>query len=317
MPDWTAFAGVAGVVLVLLLVLARLSTARVTAGVASEDSAGRAPDEHDPGADSRSEATGAAGVPSEGAFAPDAWEWGVDGGADRRDPRDAAGYRGPDDAADRREPDDATDLEDSDGAAPPHADVAELPSSVLLANVALSQGLFGTLLVLAAWWTDVPLAPLGLAPAFAVDLLGVGVALGLALWLANELAGRAGARFGVDGGEELRALLAPDTPAGWLLLLGVVLPLVALFEEFLFRSVLIGALGAGFGIPAVPLVVGSSVAFALGHGAQGRVGMLVTGTLGLVLGSAFLATGSFLVVGVAHYLVNALEFVVHEGFGEG
>ncbi|QLG63250.1 CPBP family intramembrane glutamic endopeptidase [Halorarum salinum] len=295
MPDWTAFAGVVGVVLTLLLVLARLSTAHVTGSAASGDATGRVADEDAPGADAGPEATAGA-TPLDADLSPDEWNWGVDGAGSV------------DDAADGR------DLAD---AVPPRADVSDLPTSALLGNVALSQGLFGTLLALATWWAEIPLAPLGLAPAFTPELLGLGVALGLTLWVANELAGRAGARFGVDGGEELRALLAPDSPAGWALLLGAVLPLVALFEEFLFRSVLVGAFAAGFALPPWPLVVGSSVAFALGHGAQGRAGMLVTGALGLLLGAAFVVTGSFLVVAVAHYLVNALEFVVHEGFGDG
>jgi uncharacterized membrane protein len=34
-----------------------------------------------------------------------------------------------------------------------------------------------------------------------------------------------------------------------------------------------------------------------------------------VLAVTFVLTGSLLVVVVAHYLVNALEFVVHEGLG--
>ncbi len=98
------------------------------------------------------------------------------------------------------------------------------------------------------------------------------------------------------------------------------LPTVALFEEFLFRAVLVGAFSAGaaaLGVPASPwlLAVLSSVAFALGHGAQGRAGVVATGTLGFVLAAAFLLTGSFVVVAVAHYLVNALTFVVHEGVG--
>jgi membrane protease YdiL (CAAX protease family) len=58
----------------------------------------------------------------------------------------------------------------------------------------------------------------------------------------------------------------------------------------------------------------SSVAFAFGHGAQGRAGIVVTGALGFVLAAAFVVTGSLVTVVVAHYLVNALEFVVNEGY---
>ncbi|PSQ23595.1 CPBP family intramembrane metalloprotease domain-containing protein, partial [Halobacteriales archaeon QS_9_67_15] len=76
-----------------------------------------------------------------------------------------------------------------------------------------------------------------------------------------------------------------------------------------------GAPGAAFGVSPWALAVVSSVAFALGHGAQGRVGVAVTGALGLALAAGFILTDSLLVVVVAHYLVNALEFLVHEGLG--
>ena len=108
-------------------------------------------------------------------------------------------------------------------------------------------------------------------------------------------------------------MLAPDSLAGWALLLGVVLPLIAGFEELLFRGALVGVLSAGFGWSPWLLAVVSSVAFALGHGAQGSVGVAVTGLLGFVLAAGYIITGSLLVVVVAHYLVNAVEFVAYEG----
>jgi membrane protease YdiL (CAAX protease family) len=77
--------------------------------------------------------------------------------------------------------------------------------------------------------------------------------------------------------------------------------------------VLVGALSTGFGVSPWLLAAGSSVAFGLGHGAQGRAGVAVTGALGFVLAAAYVLTGSLLAVVLAHYLVNALEFVVHEG----
>jgi membrane protease YdiL (CAAX protease family) len=188
----------------------------------------------------------------------------------------------------------------------------ELSTRVLLLNVVASQLLFAGLLVGAVWWTGVPSSALGLTPVGGLSALAVGTALGLGLWLASETGSRIGRQFGLDPSETLRDALAPSNRNEWILLLGVVLPVVALFEEFLFRSVLIGAVGAGFDLPAWALVVGSSVVFALAHSAQGYGGIVVTGLLGAVLGTAFVATGSFLVVVLAHYLVNALEFVVHE-----
>ena len=76
-----------------------------------------------------------------------------------------------------------------------------------------------------------------------------------------------------------------------------------------------GAFAVGCGVSPWLLAVLSSVAFALGHGAQGPVGVAVTGLLGFVLAAAFVLTGSLLVVVLAHYLVNAIEFLRHETSG--
>ncbi|QLG26214.1 CPBP family intramembrane metalloprotease [Halorarum halophilum] len=301
MPDWTTFAGLAGVVLALLLALAHLTQSQLTGGTEHVDAA--APSDSGDAADRGSSGTSTS---ARNDFSPEEWRWGTN---------DVA-------SAEVAEVDDSVGSVESERLhvspdSSPEPSVADLPKPALLVNAALSQALFGAVLAVAAWWTGIPHAALGLAPDATPRFLGLGVVLGLALWLANELAGRAGTRFGFEGGEELRALLAPETPGEWVLLLAGVLPVVALVEEFLFRAALVGALGAGFGVQPWLLVVGSSVAFALGHGAQGRAGMLVTGVLGLVFGAAFVLTGSLLVVVVAHYLVNALEFVVHEGLDRG
>jgi membrane protease YdiL (CAAX protease family) len=180
----------------------------------------------------------------------------------------------------------------------------------LLANVVVSQSFFASLLIAGAWLTGVPAAAVGLAvDAFApADLLG-GVALGLALHAVNAAGSRLLDRFDFGDPGRLRRAMTPETTAGWVVLLVVVLPLVAGFEELLFRGVLIGALATGFGLSPWLLAGLSSAAFALGHGAQGRLGLVVTGVLGLVLAVAFVVTDSLTAVIVAHYLVNALEFV--------
>ncbi|WP_418282474.1 lysostaphin resistance A-like protein [Halorubrum sp. DTA98] len=191
-----------------------------------------------------------------------------------------------------------------------------LTTELLLANVAFSQALALAVLVGIAWWTDVPSAAFGLAESdFAAPVFLSGIAVGVLLYLGNELAAAAGERFGVAAPERLREAMAPDDARGWGLLLVVVLPVIAVFEEALFRGALIGAFAVGFGIDPWLLAVVSSIAFGLGHGAQGRVGIVVTGLLGFALAALFVYTGSLLLVVVAHYVVNALEFVVREGFG--
>ena len=209
-------------------------------------------------------------------------------------------------------PDGADHLDTSDAAAPTTAEPEPLPGGLMLVNVALSQGLFGFVLVVGAWYTEVPLAALGLGGtplATGAPALAWGLALGLALAVANAVGVAVAGRFGYPAGVELRELLTPETPRGWLLLLGVALPTVAVFEEFLFRATLVGAFAAGLGVSPWLLAVLSSVAFAVGHGAQGPAGIAVTGLLGFVLAAAFVLTGSLVVVAVAHYLVNAVEFL--------
>jgi len=198
------------------------------------------------------------------------------------------------------------------GAAP--ARPLDLPAGYLLANVALSQGVFGLLLLVGAWYARVPATAFG-AGRPTPDAVAAGVGLGVALYAGNEVGAALGDRLGIGRSEAVRAALAPSSPGGWALLLGVVLPVIAGVEEILFRGALVGALSVGFGVSPWLLAALSSVAFALGHGAQGPAGVAVTGLLGFALAAAFVVTGSLLAVVVAHYLVNALEFVVHEGVG--
>ncbi len=205
-----------------------------------------------------------------------------------------------------------------------HLDAIDVPSPstpqvsnrALLANVALSHGLFAAVLLVGIVLANVPLSSLGIGDGGLSGgaAVGVGVATGLALAAVNTATGAIADAFDADPSGPLRELLAPDSCVGWIALLVVVLPIIAGFEELLFRAVLIGAFSVGFDLSPWLLAVVSSVAFAAGHGAQGWLGIVATGVLGFVLAAIFVLTGSLLVVAVAHYVVNAVEFVVMEGF---
>lgn len=202
-------------------------------------------------------------------------------------------------------------------AAPPER--ARRPSAVLgvsrlglYANAAASQGFLLVILAGAAVLTSVEPAPLGVAhPGLAP--VGAGVGLGLVLAGVNEGVQRAVDRLGVDYDASLRHLLAPSSAVEWLALLVVVLPVVAVFEEALFRAALVGGVAAALGVSPWLAVVPAAAAFALGHGLQGTGGLLAAGVLGLLLGVGFVLTGSLLAVVLAHYLVNAIEFARHRG----
>jgi membrane protease YdiL (CAAX protease family) len=192
----------------------------------------------------------------------------------------------------------------------------DVSTGALLANVAITQGLFGAVLIGGAIAFAIPAWAFGLDDeALTSEALGWGVGLGVALWGASEFGSRVIDAASIEYDEGLRELLAPEGTGGWIVLLGVILPVIAGVEELVFRGAAIGVVAAGVGISPWTMAVVSSFAFAMGHGAQGRAGIVVTGILGFVLATGYILTGSLLTVIVAHYLVNALEFLVHEGLG--
>lgn len=331
MADWGAFAGLVGVVCVLLLVLSRL-TQQALSPVEDGDETG-------PGVETETASTdrreGPEAGPPDPAFGrgsePTSGTRRVGGEGGRTDGANLASRNGagpdrprsrvgdaPFDHADGSEPvREPARTRSKSGSVAARLDDQPLTTGVLLANVAITQGLFAALVVGAAIYTGVPADALGIefTGEYVRTGLLVGTVVGVVLYLANEIGAALAERFGIDRSEELREMLAPDSAAGWLVLLAVVLPIIAIFEESLFRAALIGATSAGFGVDPWLLAVLSSVLFAVGHGIQGPAGIAVTGMLGFVLAAVFIFTGSVLVVVVAHYVVNAFEFVVHEGLG--
>lgn len=181
----------------------------------------------------------------------------------------------------------------------------------LYGNVIFSHGLIGVLVVLAAWFTHVP------AEAFQFEfpsgpLVGIGMGIGVGLFGLNEAFKRLMPADQLVYSEQLRGLLAPESRLMWGGLIIGVLPVVAVVEEVLFRGALIGAFAIGFGVSPWALAIVSSIIFGIGHGIQGRGGIIATGVLGWILAVVFIVTGSLTVVIVAHYLVNVMEFIVHE-----
>ena len=300
MARWELFLGATAVIVILVLTLSRASESLIADVVEARR-------EEPAGESARIEST----VPEAetGADAPEAVEPFTTGETDGAIEEHEATHRP--EAADRNKAADTAEPAAATDSGP------ALTSELLLVNVALSQGLFAALLVAVIWYTAIPADALGIGAGVLTggEAVGVGILVGLVLYLGSEGGGRLAERVGLDRHEHVREVLAPDDRRGWVGLLVVVLPLIAVFEELLFRAVLIGAISAGFDVPIWALVIGSSAVFAAGHGAQGRAGIVVTGVLGVLLGVVFVLTWSLLAVVVAHYVVNALEFVVHEWFG--
>lgn len=188
-------------------------------------------------------------------------------------------------------------------------DDIDLTSVELLAQSTGSQVLLAVVLLAAIWLARIPADALGLTAS--PRLVALGVAVGVAIAAANEAVMRVLDAAGLGYDEALREALTPATLGGWVVLLIVALPVVAGFEELLFRGVLVGAFATGFGVSPWLLAAASSVVFGAAHTAQGFVGVVVTTLLGFALAATYVATGSLLVVFVAHYVVNAVEFLLH------
>jgi membrane protease YdiL (CAAX protease family) len=308
-PGWAAFTGLTLLVLFVFLALARLSQ-----GVVDDEPPQLPPGEEDAAA-TRADDHERDGDASVGPSTPDG---GATAGAGEAVTITGDVETGPETAAvDGETAETETETEPWDEE-PRQPQAYELTTAALLANVAVTQGLFGAIVAAAAWYFEIPATALGLAGGPLVvggPAVGLGVVFGVLLWTGNEMSATIADAVGAGYDESLREMLAPDSIGGWVVLLGVILPIIAVVEELIFRAALIGVPAAGFGVSPWALAVFSSAMFALGHGAQGRVGIAVTGGLGFVLAGGYILSGSLLVVVVAHYLVNALEFVVHEGLG--
>ncbi|MFW6004023.1 MAG: CPBP family intramembrane glutamic endopeptidase [Halodesulfurarchaeum sp.] len=185
----------------------------------------------------------------------------------------------------------------------------QLSTRTLYLNVAVSHALILALAGLLVWWTAVPLSSLGIGTA---PQLGWLVGLTVVLVAFNEVADQIARAVG-DPDNPLRALLIPKRGIDWLVLAGLVLPVIALTEEFLFRGLLIGAFAAGTPLAPPVLILGSALAFGAAHTAQGRLGVAVATALGVGLGIVYYWSGSLWLVIGAHYLVDLVEFARHAG----
>lgn len=146
--------------------------------------------------------------------------------------------------------------------------------------------------------------------------VGTGGAVGVRPWLGSEVTSRIANTAGVAYDDRLREQLAPASPLGRSLLLGVVPPVVAVAEGLLLRAALIDAPVAGYDVSPWLLGGPAPVLFALGHAAQGRAGVIVTGLFGVALAAVYLVAGRLLVAIVARYVVNTLALVVYERPGQ-
>jgi membrane protease YdiL (CAAX protease family) len=110
------------------------------------------------------------------------------------------------------------------------------------------------------------------------------------------------------GPKSMPAELSPHGTAE-LVLGGVLVVVVALAEETIFRGYLIRRLRTATG-STVAAVILASVIFAVGHGYEGTIGVLTVGFMGLVFALVYLWRGSLVAPIVMHFLQDFLGIVV-------
>jgi membrane protease YdiL (CAAX protease family) len=174
--------------------------------------------------------------------------------------------------------------------------------------------LAGAILAVGLVWAEpaLPLRDLGLIPPRRLwRALGIGIAVGFALFLANRLLLTPLLEH-ITG--ERRNLSSFDYLRGNLLALLKLLPVIwvtaGVCEEIVYRGYMITRIEKLLGNLRFAGFFGcliSAVVFGASHWYQGAVGMLITGTLGLAFGVVFLWQGRNLWANMAaHILANTI-----------
>jgi len=85
--------------------------------------------------------------------------------------------------------------------------------------------------------------------------------------------------------------------------------IIAIAEEIVFRGYLIQRLQLISGSSQTAVIL-SSVLFALGHGYQGPIALVVIFVLGMILGGIFVLTRSLIAPMTIHFLNNSLAIII-------
>ena len=135
------------------------------------------------------------------------------------------------------------------------------------------------------------------------------VALGLALFipffLGTAWLGTALKDAGLSAPSTPPVALLPGRNIGEMLLACILVSVVAVAEETIFRGYLLLRFTAITARPAIALVLSAAI-FSLGHGYEGAAGVVTVGVMGLIFGLIYLWRGSLIAPVVMHFLQDFL-----------
>ncbi len=154
-----------------------------------------------------------------------------------------------------------------------------------------------------------PLAAIG----WQARRLGREVVLGLALFppffFASTAVDAMLRSAGFSGPSTPQPNLVPSPDPGQLVLALLLVVVVALSEETIFRGYLIRRLEELSGSPAWAIILSAGI-FSLGHGYEGSAGVLTVGLSGVVLGIVYWWRRSIIAPVVMHFLLDLAAIVV-------
>jgi membrane protease YdiL (CAAX protease family) len=148
-----------------------------------------------------------------------------------------------------------------------------------------------------AWWREV----------------AIGVALYPVLVIAVSFLEQILRALGLSARDPGRTLALPDT-TGELVLAVILVAVVAVVEETIFRGYLILRLSA-ITRSLSTAVIFSAIIFALGHGYQGSLGVIIIGFMGVVFALIYLWRGSLVAPVTMHFLQNFIVLVLLPALG--
>jgi len=177
-----------------------------------------------------------------------------------------------------------------------------------LPEVIIRLFLVGVCLLL-AWLSGVSAADLGWLVENPLQTLAVGAGAGVVTVLAINLVTHWSIhRFGRQIYSPLVIQnILPHRRVEWVLTALALLPPV-LMEELLFRSLWLGCFSQVIAWPV--LIIGTSVVFGLMHQPQGRLGMILAGSINLLFSFLFIWSGQLLLTLIAHYTIDYLQLVI-------
>jgi membrane protease YdiL (CAAX protease family) len=180
---------------------------------------------------------------------------------------------------------------------------------LVAASTILRDASLVSLILFFAWRNGEPLDRIGWRFEHGWREVGLGIGLFIPFFFAMGLVG---------GALEAAGLSAPSTPLpaflaakglGETLLAIVLVAVVALAEETIFRGYLILRFTAVTLRPALAVVLSAAI-FSLGHGYEGSAGVVTVGVMGLVLALIYMWRGSLVAPIVIHFLQDFLGIVL-------